>query len=138
MSQQHDDPTIGRIVADITRDLNTIVQYQVDLAKTELKTSAKAGGIGLAMFVVAAFLGLIVIIFVSISLAFLVSMTGLHLAWSFLIIAGLYVLLAGVLLLVGYRLLRKVRAPRKSLETAKQIPPALRGHAPSERLDARN
>lgn len=132
MSQQYDDPTIGKIVADITRDLNVIVQHQVDLAKREVIGSAKVGGIGAAMFLVAGFLGLLVIIFVSAGLAHLISMTGLHLAWSYFIVAGLYVLLAVVLVLVGMRLIKRVRAPQKTIETAKQIPAALKGQSPSQ------
>ena len=131
MSQQHDDPTIGRIVADITRDLNLIVQHQVDLAKREVITSAKVGGIGAAMFAVAGFLGLLVIILLSIAFAHLLSMTGLHLAWCYLIVAGAYVLLAVVLVLVGVRLIKRVKKPEQSIEAAKKIPAAFKGHAPS-------
>ena len=136
MSQQQDDPTIGKIVADITRDLNVIVQHQVDLAKREVVGSLKVGGIGAAMFAVAGFLGLLVIIFLSAGLAHLISMTGLHLAWSYFIVAGLYVLLAVVLVLVGMRLIKKVKAPQKTIETAKQIPAALKGQSPSEARNA--
>lgn len=136
MTDQPDDPTIGKIVADITRDLNVIVQHQVDLAKKEVVTSAKVGGIGAAMFVVAGFLGLLVIIFVSVGLAHLLSMTGLHLAWCYLIVAGAYVLLAAVLVLVGFKLIKRVRAPRETIRTAKQLPSALKGESPSTRAES--
>ncbi|GAA2081259.1 hypothetical protein GCM10009821_22330 [Aeromicrobium halocynthiae] len=137
MTEQPDDPTIGKIVADITRDLNVIVQHQVDLAKREVVTSAKVGGIGAAMFVVAAFLGLLVIIFASAGLAHLISMTGLHLAWSYLIVAGAYVVLAAVLVLIGWKLIQRVRAPRETIRTAKQLPTALKGESPTARSSAR-
>ena len=41
-----DDPTIGRLVTDASRDISTLVQKEIQLAKSELKVSVKAGGIG--------------------------------------------------------------------------------------------
>ena len=41
-----DDPTIGRLVADASRDISTLVSKEIALAKSELKVSIKAGGIG--------------------------------------------------------------------------------------------
>ncbi|GAA0203288.1 MULTISPECIES: phage holin family protein [unclassified Aeromicrobium] len=125
--EQQDEPTIGRLVADASRDISALVQSEIALAKSELVVSAKAGGVGAALFAVAGFIGLLVIILVSIAFAFLLSMTGLHPAWCFLIVAGAYVLLAGVLVLVGVRLMKKIRAPQKTIATAKQIPAALKG-----------
>lgn len=125
--EPQDEPTIGRLVADASRDISALVQSEIALAKSELVVSAKAGGVGAALFAVAGFIGLLVIILVSIAFAFLLSMTGLHPAWCFLIVAGAYVLLAGVLVLVGVRLMKKIRAPQKTIATAKQIPAALKG-----------
>ena len=34
-----DDPTIGRLVADATRDVSTLVSKEIQLAKSELKVS---------------------------------------------------------------------------------------------------
>ena len=41
-----DDPTIGRLVADASRDISALVQSEIALAKSELQFSVKAGGIG--------------------------------------------------------------------------------------------
>lgn len=122
-----EEPTIGRLVADASRDVSALVQSEIALAKSELVVSAKAGGVGAALFAAAGFIGLLVIILLSIAFAFLLSMTGLHPAWCFLIVAGAYVLLAGLLVLVGVRLMKKIKAPEKTIATAKQIPSALKG-----------
>ncbi|EFQ82045.1 hypothetical protein HMPREF0063_12753 [Aeromicrobium marinum DSM 15272] len=122
-----DDPTIGRLVADATRDLSALVQAQIELAKAELRFSVKAGLLGTALFLVAGFIGLLVIILLSIAAAFFLTMTGLHPAWCFLIVSGAYVLLAALLVLVGVNRVKKIRAPEQSIETAKQIPAALKG-----------
>lgn len=123
------DPTIGRLVADASRDISALVQAEIKLAKSELRVSAKAGGIGAAMVAIAGFLGLLIIILLSIAFAFFLTMTGMHAAWAFLIVAGAYLLVAAILLLLAYRALKKIRAPQRTIATAKEIPAALKGRA---------
>lgn len=127
MLPEQDEPTIGRLVADASRDVSALVQAEIALAKSELVVSAKAGGVGAALFAVAGFIGLLVVILMSIAFAYLLSMTGLHPAWCFMIVSGAYVLLAAILVLVGVRLMKKIRAPKKTIDTAKKIPSALKG-----------
>ena len=122
-----DDPTIGRLVADASRDISALVQSEIALAKSELRFSVKAGGIGAAMFVGAGFLGLLITILVSIAFAYLLVMAGLDPAWAFFIVAGAYLLLAVLLIVVGISLIKKVKAPAKTIATAKEIPAALKG-----------
>ena len=121
------EPTIGRLVADASRDISTLVQSEIALAKSELKISATAGGIGAALLVIAGYFGLLITILVSITFAFLLTMTGLHAAWAFLIVAGVYALLALILVFIGIRKLKKIRAPEKTIQTAKTIPSAFKG-----------
>jgi hypothetical protein len=122
-----DDPTIGRLVADASRDISALVQSEIALAKSELRFSVKAGGIGAAMFVGAGFLGLLITILVSIAFAYLLVMAGLDPAWAFFIVAGAYLLLAVLLIVIGIALIKKVKAPTKTIATAKEIPAALKG-----------
>jgi uncharacterized membrane protein YqjE len=122
-----DDPTIGRLVADASRDISALLQSEIRLAKSELKVSAKAGGIGAAMLLIAGFLGLMIIILLSIAGAYFLTMTGLDPAWAFLIVAGAYLLLAVLLVGFGILKLKKIRAPEKTIATAKEIPAALKG-----------
>lgn len=126
-----DEPTIGRLVADASRDLSALVQSEIALAKTELKVSVKSGGIGAALFAVVAFLALLLIILLSITVAYFLTMTGLHPAWAFLIVSGFYLLLMVVLTVVGIRLIKKVSAPEQTITTAKAIPAALKGRTPA-------
>ena len=125
--QAPDDPTIGRLVADASRDISALVQSEIALAKSEIKFSAKAGGIGAAMFVVAGFFGLLITVMLSIAGAYFLVMAGLHPAWAFLIVAGAYLLLAALLILIGVVMIKKVKAPTKTIATAKEIPAALKG-----------
>ena len=115
-----DEPTIGRLVADATRDISSLVHNEIALAKQELKVSVKAGGTGAGLFGAAAFLGLLAVIMLSVAIAYFISMTGLHLAWCFLIVFGAYMLLAGLLAMVGLRKVKQVRAPERALHQAQE------------------
>ncbi len=115
-----DDPTLGKLFADASRDLSALVRSEIQLAKSELRVSLKAGGTGLGLFGGAAFLGVLAIIMFSVALAYFISMTGLHLAWCFLIVFVLYLILAGVLALVGVRKVKKVRAPERAIHQAQE------------------
>lgn len=119
------EPTIGKLVVDAFDDFGTLVRHIVELAKSELKVSVRAGGTAIALFLLAGFVSLLAIIMVSIAIAFFIHMAGLDLAWCFLIVFGGYLLLAALLGLVGYRKIRKVRAPERTLAQAQETPAAL-------------
>ena len=115
-----DDPTLGKLVADASRDISALLRGEIALAKSELKISVKAGGIGLGLFGAAAFLVLLAIIMLSVALAYFIHMTGLDLAWCFLIVFVLYVLLAGLLGFVGLRKVKQVKAPERAIHQAQE------------------
>ena len=56
-------------------------------------------------------------------------MTGLDPAWAFLIVAGVYVVLTILAIILGIVLLKKIRAPKRTIATAKEIPAALKGRS---------
>ena len=115
-----DEPTIGKLVVDASRDVSSLIQSEIQLAKSELKVSVKAGGISIAMFGAAAFLGLLAIIMLSVAFAYFIAMTGLDLAWCFLIVFGADLLVAGLLAFVGVRQVKQVKPPERAIEQAKK------------------
>jgi len=122
------DPTIGRLVADASRDLSALVRSEIQLAKTELKVSVTSGGLGTVFLLAAAFLGHLLIILLSITVAFFLTMTGMHPAWAFLIVSGLYLLTIVLLCLAAYLKFRKIKAPEQTIATAKAIPQAFKSN----------
>ena len=128
---QPGDPTIGRLVTDASRDISALVSKEIQLAKSELKVSVKAGGLGIGLFAAAGFLGVLAIIMLSVAIAYFINWNGQGLAlhWAVLIVFGFYVLLAGLLVLVGIRKLKQVGPPAKAIEQGRQIPSALKGKA---------
>jgi hypothetical protein len=115
-----DDPTIGRLVADASRDISSLLRDEIALAKSEIKVSIKAGGIGAGMFAAAAFLLLLAVIMLSVAIAYFIAFTGLDLAWCFLIVFGLYVLVAGLLAFIGFRNVKRVRPPDRAIAQAQE------------------
>jgi hypothetical protein len=115
-----DDPTLGKLVSDASRDISALVRGEIALAKSELKVSVKAGGVGLGLFGAAAFLGLLAIIMLSVAIAYFVHMTGLDLAWCFLIVFVLYLLIAGLLAFIGVKKVKQVKAPERAIYQAQE------------------
>lgn len=125
------EPTIGRLVADASRDISSLISKEIELAKSELKVSVRAGGTGLALFAAAGFLLVLAVIMLSVAIAYLIHWngSGLDLHWAFLIVFAFYLLLAGLLVFVGIRKVKQVKAPEKAIHQGKEIPRALKGHA---------
>ena len=48
-----DEPTIGRLVNDASRDISSLISKEIQLAKSELKLSVKFAGVGIALFAAA-------------------------------------------------------------------------------------
>jgi putative exporter of polyketide antibiotics len=125
-----DGPSIGQLVAQASRDVSTLVRHEIALAKSELKISAKAGGVGAGLFVVAGFIALLAILMLTFGIVYLINLTGLDLVWCYLIVFLLYVLLAGLVAFVGYRSVKRVRPPERAIHQAQETKETLlnRGH----------
>jgi hypothetical protein len=115
------DATLGRLVAEASRDLSALIQAEIQLAKSELTFSVKSGGIGVAMFLIAGFFAMLMTVIVSIGLALVVA-KWVGPIWGFFIVAGVYLLLAVLVVIVGLILIKKVRVPKATIATAKEIP----------------
>lgn len=122
------DPTIGRLVSDASRDISSLISKEIQLAKSELKVSVKAGGTGLGLFAVAGFLGLLALVMLSVAAAYLIHWngSGLSLHWAFLIVFGVYVLIAGLLAYVGLRQVKRVHGPERAIHHAQETKAALK------------
>jgi len=124
------EPSIGQLVARATRDVSSLVRSEIALAKSEVKVSVKAGGVGAALFAVAAFIALLAVVLLSFGFVYLIHLTGLDLAWCFLIVFLLYMLLAALVGFIGYRSVKKVRPPERAIHQAQETKETLlnRGH----------
>ena len=120
-----EEPSIGQLVASASRDVSTLIRHEIALAKSEVSMSAKAGGVGAALFAAAAFVLVLAVIMLSVAFAYFINMTGLDLAWCFSIVFLVYVLIAAALAFVGYRRIRRVRPPERAIHQAQETKTAL-------------
>jgi membrane protein implicated in regulation of membrane protease activity len=122
------DPTIGRLVSDASRDLSSLIRSEIRLAKSEIRLSVQAGGIGIALLAVAGFFALMSLIMLSVAIAYFINWNGhgLSLHWAFLIVFGFYLLLAALLAFIGVRKIKKVRAPEKAIAQANETKQVLK------------
>jgi hypothetical protein len=113
------EPTIGRLIADTTSDFSALIRSEIELAKTELRVSVKAGGMSIGLLAAAGFLVLLAIVMISIAFALFLDWWFAGPATSFLIVFGVYVLVAGALAFLGIRKIKKVKAPEQTIASMK-------------------
>jgi Putative Actinobacterial Holin-X, holin superfamily III len=122
-----EEPTIGRLIADTSRDFSELLHKEIELAKTELRVSVKAGGTGVALFAVAGFLSLLAIVMASFAAAYGIdNINGIDTWLAFLIVFGIYILIAAILAFVGVRKVKKVRAPEQTIAAVKSTKQVLK------------
>lgn len=114
------EETLGALIATASRDLSALVRSEIELAKAEIRVDVQNGAKGGAMFGAAGFLGVLVVILLSIAAAYGLVAAGLHPGWAFLIVAGFYLLVAGILVFVGKRTVSKVGPPERTIRTTKE------------------
>ncbi len=118
--------SLGELIGDITTDLSTLMRQELELAKAELTQTAKDAGKGAGMFGGAGYAGHMTILFLSFSLWWgLGTVTGY--GWSALIVAAIWAVIALVLFLTGKKEFAQVRGLRRTADTVKKIPNAVKG-----------
>jgi uncharacterized membrane protein YqjE len=112
-----DGQSLGDLVALAAKDVSQLIRYEIDLAKTELREDAQRIGLATALSGVAAFVACLVLVLLSIALAFGLVALGVW-AWAaFLIVAGVYVLFAVLVLGIAYLRVRRLSGLSKTRKT---------------------
>jgi len=124
--------SVGELLGDVTNDLSTLLRQEVALAKAELRETsvhAKAAG---GMFAGAGVAGHLALIFLSLALWWALGDLLDSLGWSALLVGVLWAVVAAVLAMQGKKRMNRASpvAPR-TVDTAKDIPDALRGRETS-------
>jgi uncharacterized membrane protein YqjE len=132
-SRRTDDrPTLGALVTDITRELSLLVRGEIELAKAEMRESARNGAQGAGMLAVAAALAAMVGLLVTWAAVYgLTDGTGLPLWASFLIVAAVYLLVAVIVGAAGARSLQRARGPEQAKVEMQRTKDILAGAVPS-------
>ena len=113
------EASLGELVAIATRDVSQLVRQEIDLAKAELRHQAASAALGIGFLAAAAGLGFGVLIAGTIFLGELFTWAGLERFWAYLLTAGFYVLLAGLLALFAVNRLRQIQPPERTIQTVR-------------------
>jgi hypothetical protein len=116
---------LGQLLSEVSRDLSTLIRQEVELAKAEVTDSAKKAGKGAGLLGGAAVAGYFALLFLSIciwwALGYLIGN-----AWSALIIAVIYGIVAAILAARGRSKLQQIEGVPQTAQTVKEIPPTLK------------
>ena len=113
------EPSIGELVAQVSAQLSTLVHSEIELAKLELRTSVKSGGFGVVLFAAAGVIFVFSLTFGLFALAEGLAAAGLDRWVAFLIVWGMLMVLVVGCVIVGIKLVKRVRAPKRTIETSK-------------------
>jgi hypothetical protein len=121
------NPSVGQLISEVSRDLSTLMRQELELAKAEVKTEVSKAGKGVGMLGGAGFAGYMVVLFASIALWWGLA-NVMDEGWAALIVAAVWAAIGVVLFVTGRGTLRTVNPkPERTVETAKQVPDALKG-----------
>ena len=94
--EAEDGRSLGEVMGDLTRNVSTLLQQEVALAKAELGQSGKRAGKGIGLFAGAAIAGVLFLVFLSVSAWWgLGQFIGNE--WSALVVAAVWVIVAIIL-----------------------------------------
>ena len=130
--EAEDGRSLGEVMGDLTRNVSTLLQQEVALAKAELSQSGKRAGKGIGLFAGAAIAGILFLVFLSVSAWWgLGQFIGNQ--WSALIVAAVWVIIAIILALAGKKEMERIRGLPTTAETLGKVPNALKGHEEENR-----
>jgi uncharacterized membrane protein YqjE len=114
-----DEKSIGGLVSEATKHVSTLVRAEVELARSEITAEVKKGLQGSVFFIVALTILLFSLFFLFFTLAELLAI-WLNRAAAFGIVFAVMLLAAGLFGFLGYRRVRKIKAPERTISTLKE------------------
>jgi hypothetical protein len=122
------DRSLGQLVSKVTTNASTLVRLEIELAKAELTAQVKKGAAGGGMVAGAAFLA--VVAFLLLSFAAVYGLAEVMPVWAaFLVVAGVYLLIAALLGFVASRQFRELKGPERAIAEANKTKDVLAEHA---------
>jgi hypothetical protein len=106
--------SVGELFATASRDLSELVHMEIELAKAELAATAKKGGAGAGLLVVAGAVGFFAAAFLLTAAAFGISALGVALGYGFVCVGGFLLLVALAAAVAGALGLRTVKGPQRT------------------------
>jgi len=125
--------SVGDLVSLAVRDVTRLVRCELELARLELRSDARRLFMSVALTGVAGFAGILVMFMLSYALAFGLITLGIWNWAAFLIVAGAYVVLGALAMLIVYVTLRRITGLRQTRDTVQEDLALLRGDEDTSR-----
>lgn len=125
-TDKSDEPSVGSLVKEASTQFSAVLHGEIELAKIELKSGVKNLGTGAIGFAIAIALLLLALPILLIALAELLHWAYFWRWAAYLIVFGLVILFAAGAAWLGYKKVRKIKAPERTIETTKSTVAALR------------
>lgn len=123
--QRATNTSLGELLGEVSRDLSTLIRQEMELAKAEMRQTATRAGKGAGLLGGAGYAGLMAVFFLSIALWWALGYLVGN-AWSAVIVAVIWAIVALILYLVGRKQLATVKGAPQTVETVKEIPETLK------------
>jgi len=123
--QKAANTSLGDLLGEVTSDLSTLMRQEIALAKAELTQSASRAGKGAGLLGGAGVAGLMVLSFISVALWWALGYLMGN-AWSAVVVAILWAIIAAVLYTSGRKALKTVEGAPQTVDTLKEIPDTLK------------
>ena len=120
--------SIGTLISNATEQVSTLVRGEIELAKAEVVSEVKKGAIGGGLFGAAGAIALFSSFFLFFALAEMFA-SWMHRGWAFLLVFLLMLLVSGLLAFIGFRKLRKMQAPKRTIESVNELRNLVPGQA---------
>jgi uncharacterized membrane protein YqjE len=120
------DQSIGALVKDATTHLSTLVRAELELARIEIGRDVKRGLRGSVFFVLAVTVLMFSMFFLFMTIAEALADLGLLRSVSYLIVFGAMLVCAGLLGFLGYKKVRGIKGPKRTISTVRDTAAALK------------
>jgi uncharacterized membrane protein YqjE len=114
------EPSVGQLVNDASTHLSTLVRGEIELAKLELRSTVKNGGVGIGLFLGAAVVLVFSLTFGFLALAEGIAALGVSRWLAFLIVFVLQLIAVALFAFLGFKKVKRVKAPARTIKTTKE------------------
>ncbi|WP_115685435.1 phage holin family protein [Corynebacterium senegalense] len=120
--------SLGALVSNATEQVSTLVRSEIELAKAEVVGEVKKGAVGGGLFAGA---GVVALYSTFFFFLFVAALLALWMPWwaAFLIVFLVMIAVAGALAFVGFKKIKAVRAPEKTISSVNELKNLVPGKA---------
>lgn len=121
------EQSLGKMVAGVTDQLSSLVKLQLELAQSEIKQQVKQGTAGGGMAAGAAVVAFVALLMLSVAAA--LGLANVMPGWAaFLVVGGVYLLVAGLLGFLGVRQFQRIKGPQRAQAAVQETKTMLTEH----------